>query len=182
MTPLLIAVLLSLSGQQTPPPVIIEYDGRTPPPPGVAVPEARPSRPALLPLPTGELKAFAENNRAVHFVDVESAQRDGDRVRVRYYTVFHPPAPSGDRLIAHWITEADIDCAARTLRSLRLSAYDEAGDEVLWLPPEPVERIAPGSLQAELHQAVCLSHVAAPHPRLTGWREALPFGRARLGG
>lgn len=182
MTPLLIAMLLALSGQQRPPPVVVDYDRRTPPPPGVAVPEARRARPPILPLPTGELKAFTENGRAVHFLDLESLSRDGDQVTVRYYTVFHPPAPSGQRLIAHWISETHVDCAGQTTRLLRLSAYDEAGDEVLWLPPESAERIEPRSLQANLHEAVCQSTWVAPHQRLTGWREALPFGRNRLGG
>ena len=157
MTTLLIAMLLALSGQQSRPPVIVDYDGRTPPPPGVVFPEARQERPPLLPLPTGELKAFTENGRAVHFLDLANLSRDGDQVTVRYYTVFYPPAPSGQRLIAHWISETVVDCTGRTTRLLRLSAYDEAGDEVLWLPPEPAERIEPRSLQAHLRATVCES-------------------------
>ncbi len=184
MTLLLVSMLLALSGQQTRPPVVIDYDGRTPLPAGMAAPERRiePRRPAILPLPDGELKAFAENRRAVHFIATDSLQRDGDWVRLNYYTVFWPAAPSGDRLIAHWITEVRVDCVGRMTQSVRLSAYDEAGDEVLWLPADPVERIEPGSLAENVQTAACRPNIPPTHRSIVGWRDALAFGRERLGG
>lgn len=185
MTPLLFSALLALWGQQASPPVIIEHDGRTPLPPGVAAPTVRvdrPSRPPVLALPEGELKAFTRNGRAMHFIATDSLQRDGSRVRVIYYTVNHPSFPSGDRLIAHWVTEASVDCDAGMTRSLRLSAYDEAGDEVLWLPAEPAERGVEGTLQGDLLRTACRPNIPPTHPSIRGWTEALPFARGRLGG
>ena len=185
MTLLLISMLLALTGQQSRPPVVVDYDGRTPLPVGVAAPERQMEprgRPPILPLPDGELKAFSENRRAVHFIATDSLRRDGDRVRVNYYTVFWPAAPSGDRLIAHWITEVRVDCVGGTTQSIRLSAYDEAGDEVLWLPADPVERIEPGSLAENLQIAACRPNIPPTHRSVVGWRDALSFGRSRLGG
>lgn len=139
-------------------------------------------RPPRLPLPDGPLTAFSENDRSVHFIEPGSLRREGDRVELNVYTVFHPGAPSGDRVIVQWITEMRVDCGRRTVQSMRLSAYDEAGGEVLWLPTEPAERTEPGGLQDNLRQAVCETSRAAPHRPIAGWRDALQFGRARLAG
>jgi hypothetical protein len=185
VTLLLLSALLALSGQQGRPTVVIDYDGRSPLPSGVVAPTARqerPSRPPILALPEGELKVFAANRRAMHFIAVDSVRRNGDQIQLRYYTVFHPSAPSGTRLIAHWITEARVDCGARTTQSLRLSAYDEAGDEVLWLPTDPAEPAQEGTLQGDLLQTVCRPDILSAHQSVDGWTEALPFARARLGG
>lgn len=140
----------------------------------------RPERPPILPLPTGELQAFSINRKAMHFVDTASLRREGERVFVNYYTVFHPGAPSGNRLIVHWVSEAQVDCGARMVRNTRLSAYDEAGDEVLWLYPEESAAIEPRTVQHDLYLQVCGSPVWALTPKVMGWREALPFGRERI--
>lgn len=185
MTPLMILVLLALAGQQQPPTAMLSPDGvvqSAPLPIPPTLKRQPPDRPALLPLPEGPLRAFSENDKAVHFVDSESVQPTGDRVRLNFYTVFHPGAPSGGRLIVQWITETRLDCVARTIESVRLSAYDEAGDEVLWMPPEGPEPIEPRTVQADLHTEICGSPVSAPHAPVVGWRSALPFARARLQG
>ena len=185
MTPFLIVALLALPGQQPPPAVAFGPGGveQSAPLPIAPTPKRRPAgRPALLPLPEGPLRAFSENDKSVHFVDQNSVRRDGGRVHLNHYTVFHPGAPSGGRVIVQWITETRVDCAARTVQSVRLSAYDEAGDEVLWLPAEAPEPIQPRTLQADLHTELCGSPLAAPHAPVTGWRAALAFGRARLPG
>jgi len=176
MSPLLSLVVLALAAQH--PPVIVPA-----PQPIYPTPKYRlTARPAPLPLSGGPLRAFAENDRAVHFVDQDSVRRTGDRARLNQYTVLHPGAPSEGRVIVQWMTEVHIDCAGRTVQSVRLSAYDEAGDEVLWLPADPAEPVRPRTVQADLHTEVCGSPVSAPHAPITGWREALTFGRARLGG
>ncbi len=138
-------------------------------------------RPPQLDLPDGALKAFSENDKSVHFIDEGSVRREGGRVGLNTYTVFHQGWPSGGRVIVHWTTEFRVDCARRTVQQLRLSAYDEAGGEVLWLPTEPDEHVEPGTLQDQVHQTVCETSQAIPHPQVTGWRAALAFGRARLG-
>jgi hypothetical protein len=176
MTSFLFLAVLALTAQD--PPAIAPA-----PPPIYPTPKYRPmARPAPLPLSGGALRAFAENDTAVHFVDQDSVRRDGDRARLHQYTVLDPGAPSGDRVIVQWMTEVQVDCAGRTVQSVRLSAYDEAGDEVLWLPAEPAEPIRPLTVQADLHTEICGRPLSARHPPLGGWREALAFARARLGG
>lgn len=176
MTPLLSLVLLTLAAQH--PPVIVP----APQPVHPTVKYWPAARPAPLPLSVGGLRAFAENDKAVHFVDQDSVRRDGDRVSLHQYTVLHPGAPSGDSVIVQWMTEVRIDCAGRTVQSVRLSAYDEAGGEVLWLPAEAAEPVRPRTVQADLHTEICGRPVSMRHPPLRGWREALAFARARLGG
>lgn len=139
------------------------------------------SRPPQLHLPTGPLKAFSENDKSVHFFDQGSVWREGGRAGMQTYTVFHEGWPSGGRVIVHWTTEFRVDCPRRTVQQLRLSAYDEVGDEVLWLPPEAAEPVRSGTLQDQVHQTLCETSPTFPHRPLTGWREALAFGRAHLG-
>lgn len=138
------------------------------------------NRPARLPLPEGKLQPFSEADIAAHFLDLDSVQHDDGMVRLTYYTVVYPPTPSGDREISHWVTEAQVDCPGHRQQMLRLSAYDAAGDEVLWLPVDDPEAIRPGTLQANLHRAVCTVVLMDISLVATGWREALAAGRRRI--
>lgn len=138
------------------------------------------SRPPQLDLPTGALTGFSENQHAVHFIDEASVRREGDQVRLNIYTVNREGWPTLGRVIVHWATEFRVDCGRRSVQQLRLSAYDEAGGEVLWLPLEPAEPVVSATVQEQVHQTVCGTSIAVPHPPIVGWREAFAFGRARL--
>lgn len=137
-------------------------------------------RPALVPLPDGGLQVFTEADTALHFLVLDSVRRDGDRVTALQYTAIDPGSPSGNRIISHWVSEVQVNCTPRTGAMKRLSAYDEAGSEVLWLPTDPVGPLTPNSSLGHIAVVLCDSPQVDSSLQQQGWREALAFARERL--
>ena len=138
------------------------------------------NRPAIVPLPDGPLQVYTEAETALHFLALDTVRRDGDRVTALQYTAIDPGAPSGNRIISHWVSEVQVNCTPRTGAMMRLSAYDEAGSEVLWLPADPVRRIPPTDSLGYMALVLCDSPPVDSSMERRGWREALAFARERL--
>lgn len=107
-------------------------------------------------LPEGRLLLVAGNNGGAVLIGQDTMVWEGRSAVVLVYRILRPHMDLGNgKLIAEETEVQRFNCDAQTYQSLGASAYDPAGEEVVWTPEEPVKPVKERTMTSRVASVVC---------------------------
>jgi len=133
-------------------------------------------------LPEGRFTLFAGNSSAANFFQESSINRVGERVTLTMLRVYATDFPTSNGPISQDVTRLAIDCSARTFELLSINAFQDSGQWVNSLPPEPSAKIQPLQTWDFLARIFCDGVQMAPSATVAGAAAARRLGLSRIHG
>ncbi len=133
-----------------------------------------------VPLPQGPYTLFAGNATAANFLIAPSIRRSGDRVNLTTYRIYKEAMPTPQGAVDQDTTALEIDCVARTSRTLAINAYRPDGGWAFVFPGEAAQPIEEGQTWDFVARIVCDGVGLPDSANVAGAAEARAMGLARL--
>ena len=180
---MLIALAILVLAQE----VVPTAPSEAPPPPRPV--EAAPAPPPIAsvplgdlstapPLPEGALLPVARSDKGETFLVVDRAARGGDMADFWTFEAFSPPVEVSPGVLAvQGLAHHDVDCVARTDRTVASAGYDESGAPVVALAASAPTPLTSGSAYALVADAVCRGAAFPKSGQITGHAAALAEAR-----
>jgi hypothetical protein len=156
------------------------------PPPAVSSLSSDPAVPpgdlsVAPPLPSGPLLAVARGPRGETFLVRDRASAAGLTADFWTYEAFTPPIAIKPGLsVVQGLAHHQVDCAAKTDRTVASAGYGEDGTALIALAASPAALLAPGSAYDLIAGKLC-ARVSLPVGDVSGHSAALAAARALAG-